>query len=114
MYYFNKGFYKNMPNENARYLSDELYYQIMEAIGDGGVLQEDENGMPYVCETVQMKENQIENLRIRRQIECFNIVDRPLWLASLSPEQYQEVVAWRQAWLNVTVSGEIPQKPLWL
>lgn len=54
-------------------------------------------------------------LRIRREEECFNIVNRgEVWYNTLSQEQKEELQEWYQAWLNVTDTKKIPTKPSWL
>ena len=58
----------------------------------------------------------IEELKNRRERECFRIVDNrsPMWYNNLSEQQKQELNAWYQAWLNVTTTKIIPIKPEWL
>ena len=53
-------------------------------------------------------------LRQRRESECFTVCDRPLWLETLTETQLSELRAWRQAWLNVTDTLQIPARPNWL
>lgn len=53
-------------------------------------------------------------LRYRRQVECFAVVDRPLWLDSLTDEELEEIKTWRAEWLAVTDTLEIPEAPVWL
>ena len=57
-----------------------------------------------------------DSLKLRRQKECFNIVDNrsPMWYNHLSDEQKAELDAWYQAWLDVTETHVIPNKPEWL
>lgn len=56
-----------------------------------------------------------EVLRERRQRECFSIIDRSkLWYDRLTKEQLAELQAWYNAWLNVTETMQIPEKPSWL
>ena len=56
------------------------------------------------------------SLKIRRQKECFDIVDNrsPMWYNHLTSEQKAELDAWYQAWLDVTETHIIPVKPEWL
>ncbi len=56
------------------------------------------------------------NLRTRRQIECFNVVDNrsQLWWNHLTDDQKKELDTWYEAWLNVTETKIIPEKPKWL
>ena len=50
-----------------------------------------------------------------REIECFPIINRgTLWYSKLTVEQMSELDNWYQAWLDVTETKEIPEKPSWL
>ena len=61
------------------------------------------------------EENELERLRILREKECFSVINRgQAWYNSLTDEQTQELQLWYYAWLNVTETKEIPQKPEWL
>lgn len=54
-------------------------------------------------------------LRLRRQNECFSYVNRgQLWYTMLSVKQIAELTAWYKAWLNVTDTLVVPEKPSWL
>lgn len=66
----------------------------------------------FVLESL-MDEN---SLRARRQRECFNIVDNrsQLWWNKLTDVQRNEIEEWYEAWLSVTETKVIPQKPSWL
>lgn len=57
-----------------------------------------------------------DNLRIRRQIECFNVIDNrsQLWWNHLTNVQKKELDDWYEAWLCVTKTHIIPEKPEWL
>ena len=56
----------------------------------------------------------LEELRSKRQIECFKIVNRgKLWYDKLTTNQIEELNIWYQAWLDVTQTNIIPQKPTW-
>ena len=60
-------------------------------------------------------EEQIEELRQKREIECFSIINRgKLWYDTLTPEQLIELDAWYNDWLNVTITLEEPEKLSWL
>lgn len=60
------------------------------------------------------KEQYKKELRRRRENECFAIVDRAAWFYGLSDERKAEVLAWREAWLNVTDTLMVPEKPNWI
>ncbi len=56
-----------------------------------------------------------EEYRIRREKECFSCVNRgQLWYATLSIAQIAELTAWYTAWLKVTETKVIPERPAWL
>lgn len=67
----------------------------------------------------------LDNLRTRREEECFSIINRGvLWYNTLTSEQQQELNTWYQAWLDVPqvyletkptdIETIIPTKPNWL
>ena len=56
-----------------------------------------------------------QELRLRRQNECFSYVNRgQLWYTMLSVKQIAELTVWYKAWLNVTDTLVVPEKPSWL
>lgn len=57
----------------------------------------------------------ISYIRDRRAKECFPIINRgKLWYDKLTPEQFNELSIWYQAWLDATETSKIPEKPEWL
>lgn len=53
--------------------------------------------------------------RLRREKECFAIVNRgQLWYEGISLTQLLELRKWYQAWLNVTETMVVPERPAWL
>lgn len=69
--------------------------------------------VPYTDE--ELKNIQIEELRYKRDIECFSIVNRGvLWYNTLTQNQIEELNQWYIAWLNVTETMIEPVKPEWL
>lgn len=67
------------------------------------------------------KESEVEQeaikqeLRDRRETECFAIINRsPLWYDALSSVQHKELKEWYDAWLNVTETLVVPERPNWL
>ena len=76
-------------------------------IRDGALAQRDK--------TAEREERRREEIRQRRETECFLVTDRGVfWYEKLSVQQRNELSAWYQAWLDAPQTGEIPQKPLWL
>lgn len=56
-----------------------------------------------------------EQLRQLRNDECYPIVNRgELWYKKLSQEQLNQLDKWYIAWLDVTKTLVIPEKPKWL
>ncbi len=56
-----------------------------------------------------------EELRKRRETECFSYVNRgQAWYDRLSGEQKSELAAWYADWLKVTETLTAPEKPSWL
>lgn len=53
-------------------------------------------------------------IRRLREKKVFPLIDRPLWLKSLTDTQLAEIEAWRQAWLDAPNTLVIPETPSWL
>jgi len=69
---------------------------------------------PTEYEKVQTEE-QKENLRIRRETECFSVINRgQLWYEGITLSQLLELRQWYKAWLDVTTTLVAPDKPKWL
>lgn len=58
-----------------------------------------------------INKDKAKDIRNRRGCECFKIVDRPLWLESLTEEQRMIVKQWYQAWLDAPETLVVPEKP---
>ena len=55
------------------------------------------------------------SLRERREKECFSVVNRGwIWYSSLTLAQWRELRTWYLAWLKVTETGVIPERPSWI
>lgn len=60
-------------------------------------------------------ENAVNALRDQREEECFTIINRgALWYETLSEAQKNELTSWYRAWLHVTETMTVPDKPSWL
>ena len=60
-------------------------------------------------------ERLMDDLRHKRERNCFTYVNRgELWYSRLSEIQKEELSVWYQAWLDVTTTKIIPNKPDWL
>lgn len=77
-----------------------------------------ENGQAVLDEekyTASQETELIEELRARREAECFPVINRgQLWYDRLTEGQKSELSAWYQAWLDVTETKEAPEKPEFL
>lgn len=90
-------------------VDDELYETLMCCkIGKNWKQEDGEFHM------VELLDEQV--IRERREVECFNLIDNrsPFWWSRLSEERRKELDAWYEAWLNVTETKVIPEKPSWL
>ena len=60
-------------------------------------------------------EEKIREFRIKREYECFPIINRgELWYSKLTESQKKELDDWYLAWLNVTETLIEPLKPEWI
>ena len=74
---------------------------------DGELIYNQEYEMPDV----------INKLRTQREYECFPFINRgQLWyeLNVNTDEKLQELTDWYKAWLDVTTTLVVPEKPNWL
>ena len=76
---------------------------------DGKLVRDEEK------EEADRLETELAALRERRETECFSVVNRGwIWYSSLTLAQWRELRTWYLAWLNVTVTKEIPERPAWI
>lgn len=65
--------------------------------------------------TEEIRERRVKNLRRKREVECFPIINRgQLWYDELTEKQKAELKEWYQNWLQVTETFEAPDKLKWL
>jgi hypothetical protein len=65
--------------------------------------------------TVYFKTPSDNYLRFLRNQHCFSIINRGrLWYDTLNETQIEELKTWYMAWLDVTETKVIPDKPSWL
>ena len=76
-------------------------------------IEPDENGRRFqIQETPKVEVDELAELRYQRDIECFPIINRGiLWYDTLTNVQKEELKVWYQAWLDVTETKTIPEKP---
>jgi len=66
-------------------------------------------------QTLQEQEQTKETLRQQRETECFAVINRgQLWYEGISIAQLLELRSWYKAWLNVTETLVVPERPSWL
>ena len=121
MYELNDIFYNDKEYSQRAKWCNENGYVIKE-------IDADEEGKRrfQIQETPPLTEEQIlNNLRDRREAECFIYINRgALWYNKLSTIQQQELEVWYRAWLDVPqvyletkptdIEMIIPTKPNWL
>lgn len=58
---------------------------------------------------------QKDTLRLQREIKCFPVINRgQLWYDTLTEGQMAELKKWYIAWLDVTDTLVVPNKPSWI
>lgn len=78
---------------------------------DGNIIKD----IPDEAISYAYNESVKNSFRERREEECFPIINRGrIWYDRLTEEQLAELRAWYNAWLNVTETLIIPEKPSWL
>ena len=95
---FNEGLLENL-------FTDFKSYRLVE-----GKIVKDEIRL-----TELQHEQKLSDLRALRETDCFEVINRStLWYNTLTEEQKTELDAWYHAWLDVTETLVIPEKPSWL
>lgn len=104
--------YQSFPEtEDMIEIDDELLKQI----GRTKCFDVNKNKVIDYVKPARSIESQLKSLRARREKECFPIINRgQLWYSTLTAEQYRELQVWYQAWLDVTETLVIPERPSWL
>lgn len=92
--------------------------EVVDVDGQQGKLAYDETEeiLVYIPYTEnELYEINVNNLRERRETECFHYINRgELWYKHLTEEQIAELDTWYEAWLDVTETMVVPDKPSWL
>ena len=93
------------PEDFERFLNQFYAFRLQ----DGHLVYDSEAYEAHVTEETK------EEYRHRREKECFSVINRgQLWYESVSLTQLLELRQWYKAWLNVTETMVIPEKPAWL
>lgn len=94
------------------YTNKEICYSF-----DGRLIfaEETETEEYKAAEAVYLAEKHKNDLRRRRERECFSVVNRgEPWYRQLSDGQKADLDVWYAAWLNVTETLQVPSAPSWL
>lgn len=84
-------------------------------IPKSGIFIKEENIVLLEFEEELLNKYLIEEFRIRRNQECFPIINRgKLWYDNLTNSQLEELNIWYNEWLNVTETLIDPIKPIWI
>ena len=93
------------PENITEFLECATGYKIVD-----GVLVKDQER-----DTSERLEQRKAALREQRNRDCFPIINRGyLWYSTLNIRQWLELKKWYLAWLNVTETFTIPDRPDWL
>ena len=93
------------PADEEDFLANFAAYKVVD-----GVLVRDD-----AAAAVLERQRALDDLRQRREEECFAVVDRgQLWYSTLTPEQMTQLTAWYKAWLAAPETGIAPEKPVWI
>lgn len=93
----------------------EVPQEILDQIGITKCFDVENNRVIDYDNSEDLLNAKIEELRARREQECFTIINRgSLWYDTLTPEQLAELQKWYTSWLDVTETLEEPIKPEWL
>lgn len=108
-----------MTRDDVFYLDDTYADKVIFAGENSLTIEEiepDENGRRFKFVDLYIPEvDELAELRYLREIECFDRIDRsPLWYDTLTDEQKEELKVWYKAWLEVTKTKIVPEKPKWL
>lgn len=86
----------------------EMHFEAY-GVADGMLVYND------VWEKMLDRAKTVDEIRNRREKECFPIVNRgQLWYDRLSKKKKEELEQWYQAWLDATSTGVVPEKLAWL
>lgn len=93
----------------------EVSQEVLDLIGVKYCFDVENNKVIDYDNSEDLRLQQLEELRQRREQECFSIINRgSLWYATLTDEQVEELNKWYQNWLDCTETLEMPKKPEWL
>ena len=93
----------------------EVSQEVLDLLGVKYCFDVENNCVIEYDNTEDLRIAKLEELRQRREQECFTIINRgKLWYDTLTEEQIQELNEWYIKLLDSTITLEEPQKPEWL
>lgn len=124
MYYWNYNYTRFQSNQEYDENNQPLYSEISDnqlqdfiykAQTQNCQIVNGSDNKPMLKPIVLSDEQILMNLRNQREVECFPIINRgKLWYDNLTTKQIAELNEWYNAWLDVTETKVIPNKPNWL
>lgn len=124
MYYWNYNYTRFQSNQEYDENNQPLYSEISDnqlqdfiykAQTQNCQIVNGSDNKPMLKPIVLSNEQILMNLRNQREVECFPVINRgKLWYDNLTTEQIAELNKWYNAWLDVTETKVIPNKPNWL
>lgn len=105
-----------MTKDDIFYLDDTYADKVIFAGENNLTIEEiapDENGRRFKFVDLDIPEvDELAELRYKREVECFSILDKcPFWYERFTDEQKEELKVWYKAWLDVTETKIVPEKP---
>lgn len=108
----NKFNCQSFPIDNT---AIEVSQEILDQIGVKYCFDVENNCVVDYDNTQDLEIQTMQELRLKREIECFPIINRgKLWYDKLTNSQLEELDKWYNDWLNVTETLIEPSKPAWL
>lgn len=93
------------PADIEQFLHQFYAYRLQ----DGALLYDTDAYQQHLDEELKAEYRQ------RRETECFAVVNRgQLWYEGISIQQLLELRQWYKAWLEVTETMVVPEKPAWI
>ena len=77
----------------------------------------EDNNFNYSKDKYKNLQNKIliEELRTRRETECFHVIDKgPFFFEQFNENELKQIKEWRVKWLKVTDTLKVPKKPSFL
>ena len=102
-------------NENCLEMEQEVY-RIVNGYNGALFFEEYTQTDEYKSKAEEFKlRSELNALRHRRERECFSVINRgALWYERLTEEKKVELGQWYDAWLDITETKIVPEKPIWL